>query len=312
MIPSPLPECVPERRAATIGTFDGVHLGHRTVLNELSAIAADRALTPAVVTFDRHPLSLMAPERAPRQLLSADWKTRLLRRTGFETIVFPFDARLRTLTAREFMQLLHSRYGVRTLLIGHDNRFGSDARSGSFEIYRTIGSEFGIEVLPAPVAEGISSSAIRCDLREGRMEEANSKLGYKYTLGGIVMPGKQLGRTLGFPTANSVPTDPLKLVPAQGVYAAEALTADGEIFPAMVNIGRRPTVDSKEAPISIEAHLLDFNGDLYGSQLLLRFSRRLRDEKRFDSLNELSAALAVDLEKTRSTVVPDPNSPFIF
>lgn len=307
----PMPEIAPARRAATVGTFDGVHTGHRLLLRTLADKAADRDLEPTVFTFDRHPLSVVAPDRAPGMLLSREWRDRLLRGLSFETVEIPFNEAVRKLPAAQFMRLLCDRYGVRLLVVGYDNRFGCDARHSDISDYISIGRSLGIDVIEAPELPGVSSSAVRHAVRDGDMPLTESLLGYGYCLSGEVIPGRQLGRQLGFPTANiSVPQ--WKLLPAAGVYACEAKTADSRLFPAMVNIGSRPTVDSPGAPLSVEAHLIDFQGDLYGTTLQLRFVLRLREERRFADLGELRHALEADRNAALAAAPLRPRLPFIF
>ncbi len=287
------------RAAATIGTFDGVHAGHRLLLETLTAEAEKDSLQPLAFTFDRHPLHIIAPQREPGMLLSPHWRDELIRRSGARPVILPFTDTLRRLAAADFMKMLRDDYGVERLIVGYDNRFGSDALTTTYADYRRLGSTLGIEVTEAPCLrlaseEPLSSSAVRRMVREGRMEEAAAALGYPYSLRGNVGAGQQLGRKIGFPTANLVLTNPRKLLPGVGVYAATATLADGSRYPAAVNIGRRPTVDVAGAPLSVEAHLKGFSGNLYDCPLQLTFHSRLRGEERFASLDELAERLKKD------------------
>lgn len=284
------------RAAAAIGTFDGVHRGHEAVLSTLTLLARQRGLTPIAVTFDRHPLDLIAPERAPKAITTVERKSRLLRQAGVSPVVLPFDEELRSTTAREWMQRLKRDYGVEAIVVGYDNTFGSDGINLSIADYRRLSREIGIDIVEAPFVEGISSSAVRKAIAEGDVERAAAMLGRPYRLSGTVVDGNRLGRTIGFPTANINP-DPTLITPADGVYSATAILNDGSSHPAMVNIGRRPTVRRGEQR-TIEAHIIDWKGDLYGSPIALDLKARLRDEIRFNSIE----ALREQLEKDRLEV----------
>ena len=284
------------RAAAAIGTFDGVHRGHEAVLSTLRHVSAERGLTPIAVTFDRHPLDLIAPERAPKAITTTERKSRLLRQAGITPVVLPFDETLRSTTAREWMQRLKRDYGVEAIVVGYDNTFGSDGVNLSIADYRSLGAEMGIDIVEAPFVEGISSSAVRKAVSAGDVVGAAGMLGRPYRLSGTVVDGNRLGRTIGFPTANINP-DPTLVTPADGVYSATAILSDGSSHPAMVNIGKRPTVRRGEQR-TIEAHIIDWKGDLYGSPIALDLTARLRDEKRFNSIE----ALRDQLEKDRLAV----------
>lgn len=279
-----------EPSIATAGTFDGVHLGHMAVLDALASNAC--GLTPIAITFDRHPLETIAPERAPKLLSSPARQRQLIEATGASLLRLPFDKGLALLSAREWLRLLRERMGVRKLIVGYDNTFGHDGLDMTISDYAALGKQEGIEVIEAPVVEGISSSRIRRDVAAGRIEEANAMLGREYELDGVVVGGKALGRKLGRPTANLM-SHPRRLVPGAGVYAAIAVTAEGENVPAMVNIGTRPTVENS-GQLATEAHLIGWDGDLYTQPLTLRFISRLRDEKHFDSLDDLKQQLDAD------------------
>lgn len=282
--------------AAAVGTFDGLHLGHAEVLRMMRDEAGKRNLEPLAVTFDRHPLSLIAPERAPSAITSLERKEKLIRKAGVRPVVLPFDGRMRSTTAYEWMRLLHDRYGVTLLVVGYDNTFGSDGVNMSISDYRDIGKEIGIEVIEAPYVAGVSSSAIRKAIASGDIEKAAGMLGRPFSLSGHVVEGNKLGRTIGFPTANLKPA-PGIVIPGKGVYAAKATLPDGSVADAMVNIGVRPTIRRGNSP-TIEAHIINWKGDLYGKRIKLDFYSRLRDEQQFNSIDALRKQLRLDLEHT--------------
>ncbi len=283
------------KAVAAVGTFDGVHKGHQAVIETLKDEARERDVDPLVITFDAHPLSVIAPERAPSAITSTEKKCELLRAAGVIALVMQFDEEMRQTTARDWMRRLHDEYGVEALIVGYDNTFGSDGVTLSIADYRRIGAETGIEIIEAPFVEGISSSAIRKAILAGEVEKAGIMLGRYYALSGNVVTGNQLGHTIGFPTANIQPL-PHLTVPANGVYAAMAVLPDGSRHKAVVNIGTRPTVRRGENR-TIEAHIIGFNGDLYGHPLTLIFIKRLRDEMRFKSID----ALRLQIEKDKET-----------
>lgn len=284
-----------KRRGASIGTFDGVHKGHLSVIGTLLAQCREKGLEPIAITFDKHPLAHISPERAPVNLTSLKRKKELLSREGVEPVVFSFDESLRSLTAEEWMKKIHDELGVDLLVIGYDNTFGSDGLNMSVSDYRAIGEKIGMEVVEAPELKGISSSAIRKAVVAGDVEKAAEMAGRIPLLEGEVVEGNRLGRTIGFPTANVEPEKGFA-VPALGVYAGEAELPDGEVLPAMINIGVRPTLTHDKIPV-IEAHVINWSGDLYGKKLKLRFLSRLRDELRFESPQELKSQLEEDREK---------------
>lgn len=284
------------KRAATIGNFDGVHLGHRLVLDSLRGLAEEKGMKPLVATFLAHPLQIVCPERAPGLLMLPEEKKRVLEDLGFDVLMLDFDERLRMLSSEGFMKFLRDECNVHALLMGHDNRFGHD-RESTLDDYIAEGKKLGIDVAVAPVLPGISSSAIRKCVEAGDVGRAAAMLGSHYSIEGEVGHGKMLGRQIGFPTAN-LKCDSRLVLPARGVYAADAQTEDGKVFRSMVNIGCRPTVCDRGEP-TVEAYLDGYSGNLYGKRVGLRFVRRLRDERRFSSLDELKQQLAADLEEAR-------------
>lgn len=284
------------KKAAAVGTFDGVHLGHKAVIRTLIKEAEILGVQPIAVTFDRHPLSLIAPTRKPKQILSLQRRIELLENEGVVPKIFRFDQELRKTTAQAWMKSLHDTFGVRLLVVGYDNTFGCDGVTMSVSDYVKIGETIGMRVVEAPIVEGISSSAIRKAIKEGEIKKANEMLGRPFEMTGKVVDGNKLGRELGYPTANlEVPED--MAVPSKGVYATICNLPDGTERPTMVNIGFRPTVMRGEK-LTIEAHIIGWEGDLYGKNLTLSFFERLRDEEKFKSITALKDRLDTDLKKT--------------
>ncbi|MBR6865135.1 MAG: riboflavin biosynthesis protein RibF [Bacteroidales bacterium] len=288
---------------ATTGFFDGVHLGHRLVIERLVSLAHERGDESLVVTFWPHPRAVLQDDARELRLLSSlEEKKALLKGLGINRIeVLDFTRAFAALTARDYLRLLRDRFSVRLLLAGYDNRLGSDRLTAP--ALRPIAEELGMELVELPPLSfqaqpqadtgnlEISSTIIRRALEEGRVEEANAMLGYRYGLRGAVVAGNRLGRTIGFPTANMQLYEPLKLVPGRGVYVVDVEVL-GRQFRGMTNIGVRPTVGG--TTISIETNILDFDEDIYGLPIQLRFLRRLRDEIHFPSLDALKAQLALD------------------
>ena len=286
---------------ATIGFFDGVHLGHCHVINMIKKVAEGKGLKTCVITFDRHPRQVVQPEWCPEMLTTLEEKTQLLKATGIDRCeVLHFDRKLASLSARDFMlQILKERLRVTHLVTGYDNRFGHN-RSEGFEDYVRYGKKIGIEVTRAEEltmgSTHVSSSSIRRMLKEGKIEEATMCLGHEYRITGTVVAGEHIGRTIGFPTANILPDDSSKLIPAHGVYVVDVWSEPEGISRrrAMLNIGTRPTFDGKG--ITIEVHIPDFASDLYGKPLTISFISKIREERRFHSPEELVEQLNKDLE----------------
>lgn len=287
---------------ATIGTFDGVHIGHRHLLGELKWHASRLVYAPVAIVLDTHPLQIVRPEGAPPQLSTFDERREAIESEGVRVIPLRFTAQSRTATSEEFMRKIHDEMGIKALLVGHDNRFGSDRWNG-LEHYRACGAKIGVEVIEATCLPGVSSSVVRKLLVAGQVEEGDRLLGHPYELEGVVVDGAKLGRKLGFPTANLRPTHAEMLVPGAGVYAT-CVSADGmgRFMPAMTNIGHRPTVTGAHSTLSIETHILDFKGDIYGKRMRILFLKRLRDEIRFDSLDALVAQLHHDADEARAAL----------
>jgi riboflavin kinase/FMN adenylyltransferase len=279
-------------RVATIGFFDGVHLGHRHLLNQVLEVAHTRNLTSMVVTFSQQPRHVVSHETDRFYLLTTTAeKLYLLDKAGINYCeMMEFTPELASLTAYEFMQLLHDKYQVVILVIGYDHRFGHN-RSEGFDDYVRYGLELGIEVIQASEFPSVSSTKIRELLLCGDMEVANSLLGYHYMLEGKVVSGFHVGHTMGFPTANLQVTAE-KLVPANGVYAV-LVELDGVIHNGMLNIGTRPTLANGDER-SIEVHIFNFNDDIYNKILRLSLVKHTRGEVRFASKEQLRLQLQQD------------------
>ncbi len=292
--------------AATVGTFDGVHRGHAVVLRTLAAEARRRGLQPMVITFDAHPLSVIAPERAPRTLMSASEKLAMLTRFDvtppLEVRMLHFTPGMMGLTAHDWMRHLRDTLGVRLIVIGYDNTFGSDGRAMQPEQYVALGRELGLEVVVAPVVEGCSSSRARRAVAGGDMKLAAEILGRPFSLGGHVGRGDRIGRTLGFPTANlMLPDLDSRLLPPNGVYLSRTRLHDGRLYDSVTNIGVRPTIEG-HPEMRIETHLLDFDEDIYDTDIRVCLLERMRPERKFASRDELSRAIAADKEDRKSVV----------
>lgn len=285
------------RYAAAIGTFDGCHKGHLEVLHTLISEARKRGFRPLAITFSRHPLEVVAPHKAPKMLSLPNQRIKYFERLECDTLLVDFDENVAATTAAQWLTMLRDNHNVRVLIIGYDNTFGADGIAMSVQQYVELGASLGIDVVQAPVINGISSSAIRKALLNGEIEHAAEMLGYPYRLDGIVVHGQELGRKLNAPTANLQP-DPRLLIPAPGVYITTAITDDGLKHPAVVNIGNRPTL-GHNLPSTIEVHILDFNKSLYSSHLTIEFLSRLRDQKKFDNIHDLSLAIQKDILLTK-------------
>ena len=282
---------------ATIGSFDGVHLGHLHVISQVVCQARMRGLGSRIVTFPNHPLQVLRPDFHPQVLSPVDEKLALLKGTGIDHVsLIEFTPELARMTAKEFMKsVLKEKYHVAVLLIGYDNHFGCDRRRGLAD-YQRDGRQLGIEVLPCDeLAGGFSSTAIRQALCSGDIANANRLLGHRYTLWGKVVEGFQNGRSLGYPTAN-LQLHPQKLIPQNGAYLVSTPYGHG-----MLNIGSRPTFHNGSER-SIEVHIFDFDDNLYGSSLRVELMHRLRGEREFSSTEELKAQLQQDEQTCRQLI----------
>ena len=287
---------------ATIGCFDGVHLGHQLLLRTMLFEAKSRGLASMVITFDRQPREVFDPDFCPLLLSTPEEKEQLLKQMGIDIlVVLPFTRELASLSAREFMQrVLREQLNVSVLVTGYDNRFGRDRREG-FNEYVRYGRELDIDVIQGEMERlpgderAVSSSVIRQLLEEGCVEQMPDCLTRFYTLTGKIVAGEHIGHELGFPTANLEVDHPHKLIPGPGAYAVWA-EISGEQMPAMMNIGIRPTFDGTRQ--TLEVHILKPIGDVYGQMLTVTFVARLRSERRFDTREELVTQLQQDREQT--------------
>lgn len=283
---------------ATIGFFDGVHRGHQFLLRQVVEAARKSGMESMAITFDNHPRVVLGSDYRPTLLTSLDEKLRLIADTGVDRcVVLPFTKEMASLEAYDFMRdILKSRLNVGKLLIGYDNRFGHN-RSEGFDDYARYGRELGIEVLlnTALVTDGMkfSSSLVRRLLAEGNVEKAAECLGRPYSISGVVVDGYKEGRKLGFPTANIDIDDKCRLIPAVGVYAVKVKGTDNDdAMTGMLNIGYRPTFGGEK--LSVEVNIFGFDGNLYDKQLEVEFCRRIRGERKFETIEQLTEQLKKD------------------
>lgn len=287
--------------AATIGNFDGVHLGHQAVLGQLAERAAELGLPMVLVTFEPQPQEFFSPATAPPRLTRLREKLEALRRYAVERVlVLRFDARLAALTADEFIQrVLVDGLDLRYLVVGDDFRFGQ-GRAGDFRLLRDTGAREGFQVVNmhtfAIGGARVSSTRVRTALARGDLEAAEGLLGRPYRISGRVAAGEQRGRTIGFPTAN------IHLhrhqSPLQGVYAVELFGLEQEPLPGVANLGRRPTVGGTR--LQLEVHLFDFDREIYGRNVHVNFLRRIRDERTFESFDALRRQIDADAAQARA------------
>ena len=294
-----------EVAVVTTGFFDGVHLGHRHVLETVVSSARERGEEAIVVTLWPHPRTVLQQDaRDFRLLTSVEEKKQLLKQLGIDRVeVIPFTKEFARLRADEYLRFLRKSFGATMVVMGYDNRIGSDqltadacAQLPEFA-HRIDFSVLSCAPLPDYAhGEAVSSTQIRKAIEEGDVERANKMLGYDYPLHGVVVSGNKLGRTVGFPTANMQLYEPLKLLPKDGVYAVEVeIQGQDRNYKGMCNIGVRPTVDGKAR--TIETHILDFDEDIYGLPIRIKFKKRIRDEIKFESLDALRQQLALDRQK---------------
>jgi riboflavin kinase/FMN adenylyltransferase len=306
-----LDECPrPEQgTVVTIGAYDGVHRGHREVIATMQRIAGDRNFATAVVTFDRHPASVVRPQSAPRLLTDLDQKLELLEETGVDyALVIHFDEERSKESAEDFVrEVLVGCLNAKLVVVGADFHFGH-RRRGNVPLLEEMGRELGFEVsglalvgqdgAPARDEEQVSSTAIRRALVAGDVALAHKLLGREYEVRGVVERGDGRGRDWGFPTANVAVPDDI-LLPADGIYAGWYERPNGDRVAAAISLGRRPTVYDAQPYRLLEAHLLDWAGDLYGETACVRFVERLRDELKFDSVDALLDQMARDCDDAR-------------
>ena len=283
---------------ATIGFFDGVHLGHRYLINQVKIAASQCGWCSSIITFPVHPRQVIQSDYQPQLLSSPEEKIELLASTGIDNcILLPFTRELSQLTAWEFMQLLYDKYKVRMLVIGYDHRFGHN-RAETFEDYCRYGRELGIHIMQATAytqeQDKVSSSAIRRALLSGEISTATKYMGYNYFMQGTIVSGYQVGRKIGFPTANLKVDFPNKLIPSIGVYAVHVFV-NGQKYKGILNIGHRPTINNG-TDLSIEVHILDFEGNIYHQPMRIEFIDFLRPEAKFHSVDELVLQIQKDKE----------------
>ena len=301
--------------AVTIGAYDGVHLGHRAVIDQVKALAAAQGLETVVVTFDRHPAMVVRPESAPKLLCDLDQKLELLAEAGVDaTYVVHFDEERAKETAEEFVhEVLVGCLTARAVVVGEDFHFGHK-RGGNVALLREMGASLGftVEGLELVGADGspagadaiVSSTAIRSLLAQGEVRGAAAMLGRPHEVRGTVEHGDKRGRELGFPTANLKIPDEVQL-PADGIYAGWFERADGSVHPTAMSLGHRPTFyERPEGAPLLECNLIDFAGDLYGEAVRVRFVERLRGEVKFDGIDPLIAQMGADVDQTRALLLP--------
>ncbi|MEY2754648.1 MAG: adenylyltransferase/riboflavin kinase [Actinomycetota bacterium] len=295
-----------ERTVVTIGAYDGVHRGHQTVIAEVCRRAAAQGARSAVITFDRHPASVVRPESAPKLLTDLDQKLELLSATGVDaTVVVRFDEAQSAEEPLDFVRrVLVDCLAVSSVVVGEDFHFGR-GRQGNVATLREFGAGAGFDVEPVTLlartdgpGEPVSSTAIRRAMAGGQVELAAQMMGHAFEARGRVVTGDQRGRTLGFPTAN-VEVPNVTCLPADGVYAGWYVRPDGTRQACAINLGRRPTFYEHADSSLLEAHLLDFHGDLYGEQAKVQFTHFLRSERKFDGIDALIAQLRDDIDHAR-------------
>lgn len=291
-----------DKPIVTIGTFDGVHAGHRIIVERIRNIAAQRNGNAVLVTFEPHPRFLINPKHKLKLLSTLAEKKELLEKLGLDHLVIaPFTKDFAEQEAKDYVEdFIIKKIKPSVLVIGYDHHFGKN-RSGSFELLETYAQKgyFELEEISKQLVDDahVSSTAIRNALDNGTVVEANNLLQSNYGLGGKIVLGDQKGRTIGFPTANIQMDSDKKLIPANGVYAVIA-TVDSETYKAVMNIGYRPTVtDEKE--LRLEVHLFDFDRDIYGEDLSVEFIERIRPEVKFDSFEDLKKQIVLDCERAR-------------
>ncbi|MGL4339023.1 MAG: bifunctional riboflavin kinase/FAD synthetase [Rhodoglobus sp.] len=300
--------------AVAIGKFDGMHRGHRAVISRLLQVAQENQLRSVVVTFDRNPLSLLNPQASPPDLASNGQKLALLASTGIDAaLILTFDVQLSLMSAADFVQtVLVDALRVKTVLIGHDFRFGSGGE-GDSDLLRSYGASLGFEVMliedvALTEAGRVSSTAVRQMLAEGRVADAAVQLGAPHSVRGVVVHGAARGRALGYPTANLAPSVE-GLVPAAGIYAAW-VTVDGTHYPAAVSVGNNPTFDSVPEK-QVEAHILDQDFDIYGTTVTVSFVAFVRSMQKFPDADALAKEMAEDVRRVRGilSVAPRISAP---
>jgi riboflavin kinase/FMN adenylyltransferase len=282
----------------TVGTFDGVHIGHKTIINRINELAKNQNGESVLLTFWPHPRLVLFPDDNELKLLSTlKERIELLRESGIDhLIIHPFSVDFSRITAVEYVRdILVRDLNVSKLVIGYDHHFGRN-REGNLDELKSVAPDYGFEVEEISAQEiddvNVSSTKIRNALLEGDLAKANEFLGYRYSVSGKVIKGQELGRSIGFPTANLEPDESYKLIPGNGVYSV-AVEHEAKVYRGMANLGNRPTVSDSEDRI-LEVNLFEFDGDLYEKEIKVTFVDRIRDEIKFDSLDQLRAQLQKD------------------
>ena len=281
-------------KIATIGFFDGVHKGHQFLFAQLCSIAEQEGLQPLIVTFDQHPRAVLQNDYIP-QLITSLEERRVLLQQYAEVLVLPFE-QIRALTAQQFMSFLKDEYDVQKIVMGYDHRFGAD-RLSQIQDYRFVAQSIGVEIIKqGEYIDGewhVSSTEIRQALLNGNVVVANELLGRGYALNGVVVRGKGIGHTIGFPTANIQPETPEKIIPKSGVYAVQARTSTSSWMPAILNIGTNPTIGNNQQ--TIELHIPHFEENIYGQQVSIVFVRYIREERKFLNIDSLREQIKQDI-----------------
>ncbi|WP_329807202.1 bifunctional riboflavin kinase/FAD synthetase [Flavobacterium facile] len=289
-----------KKTIVTLGTFDGVHIGHTAILDKICKVAYSEGLESVILTFFPHPRLIVSNNYDIKLLNTIEEKSVLLEKKGIQNfIIHPFDKLFSELSPREFVtQVLVEKLNIQKIIIGHDHKFGKD-RAADFNDLINFGKEFGFEVEEISAQQinevSVSSTKIRNSLLEGNVSLANDYLGYPYVLTGNVVKGNQLGRTIGFPTANIEIPEEYKLIPKNGVYVVTVNVNKQTVF-GMMNIGIKPTLG--ENKLSIEVHLLNFDKNIYNQKIQVNILERLRDEHKFESFEALKLQLEVDKQNT--------------
>lgn len=291
------------RSVVTVGTFDGVHAGHRAIMDTVAAKAKEQGARSVIITFDPHPREIISPGKSGIKLLTTlQERAEILEELGIDLlVVIPFDRDFSLLSSEEFIRdIIYKKIGVSEFVIGYDHHFGRN-REGTIETIEKLGKELGFKAYVVSKrevgAKTVSSTAIRKAIsEEGNVRQAAEFLQRPYRLNGTVIHGDKRGKKLGFPTANIKPEQSNKIIPKEGVYAVR-VRFNNEWFNGMMNIGHRPTFEGKTQ--TLEVHLFDFNEDIYGEEVQVRFLNRIRDEKKFDGIDNLKAQLAEDEQKAR-------------
>ena len=297
-----------EKTIVTIGTFDGIHIGHKKILKNLISTAKKEGKKSVLLTFFPHPRMVLQKDKTILLLNTLDEKSILLKKMGLDyLIIHPFSKEFSRLTALDFVRdILVNTLNTSRLIIGYDHHFGKN-REGNIHQLREYSSlyDFNIEEIPAQDIDdvSVSSTKIRTALKEGNLKTANTYLGYQYMLSGIVVSGKQLGGTIGFPTANIEVKEPYKLIPSSGVYIIKT-QINTDVFSGIMNIGFNPTVLGKHQ--TIEAHLFNFSEDLYGKKITVTLIHFLREEQKFNSVEELVDQLNIDKKNAISYLSNNP------